>query len=71
MGRRPDVTWTAGDRTRLRDTVVGDDPDETAQLADALRSWAAADPDVTLAEPTSPGEPLTVTSCHPPSPPER
>jgi hypothetical protein len=55
------VTWLdASGNTCLRDTFVGDTPDDTQKLADALNQWA---PDVRATVIAPAGQPGTFTVC--------
>jgi hypothetical protein len=55
------VTWVdASGKTCLRDSFVGDTPDDTQQLAQALNQWA---PDVNATVTAPAGQPGTVTVC--------
>jgi hypothetical protein len=55
------VTWLDGSgNTCLRDTFVGDTPQDTQQLADALNQWA---PDVKATVSAPAGQPGTFTVC--------
>jgi hypothetical protein len=55
------VTWLDGSgKTCLRDAFVGDTPDDTQQLADALNQWA---PDVNATVTAPAGQPGTFTVC--------
>jgi hypothetical protein len=55
------VTWLDGSgKTCLRDTFVGDTPDDTHQLANALNEWAS-DAYATVIAPE--GQPATLTVC--------
>ncbi len=63
------VAWSDpdGSGTCLRATIVGDTPDDTAELRDALVEWAADGPTTSGIEATvvggDDGAPLTLTSC--------
>jgi hypothetical protein len=55
------VTWIDGTgKTCLRDTFVGDTPDDTQELADALNQWA---PDVHATVTAPAGQPGTFSVC--------
>jgi hypothetical protein len=56
------VTWAdPGGKTCLRDTFVGDTPNDTEQLAQALSDWA---PDAGAVVNATPGLPGTFTVCN-------
>jgi len=55
------VTWLAGNgKTCLRDTFVGDTPQDTQELANALNQWAP-EAGATIDAPA--GQPGTLTVC--------
>ena len=55
------VTWVDGSgKTCLRDSFVGDTPDDTQQLADALNQWAS---DVNAMVSAPAGQPASFTVC--------
>ena len=55
------VTWMdASGKTCLRDSFVGDTPDDTQELAAALSQWA---PDVKATVTAPAGQPGTFTVC--------
>jgi hypothetical protein len=55
------VTWLDGSgKSCLRDSFVGDTPDDTQQLANALNQWAS-ETNATVAAPA--GQPATFTVC--------
>ena len=56
------VTWREGDRSCAALAVVGDTPDDTAELADAFGQWADAQDDASVS-PSVPGQPVTVQAC--------
>ncbi len=55
------AVWTDGTRSCVTFTVVGDDVDETEELAQAFDAWASDRDGVTITP--SGGGPLTVESC--------
>jgi hypothetical protein len=56
------VTWASpAGKTCLRDTFVGDTPNDTAQLVQALSEWA---PDAGAVVNATPGQPGTFTVCN-------
>ncbi len=56
------VTWhDPSGKTCLRDTFVGDTPNDTSQLAQALSEWA---PDAGAVVNATPGQPGTLTVCN-------
>ena len=59
------VTWTDGERTCIRDAVVGDTPEATTALFDAFADWAAS-PGVTAkvaATGATPSTGFAITAC--------
>jgi hypothetical protein len=56
------VAWTDGDRACVRVNIVGDTPEDTEEIGDALAGWAAAPPPSVEAE-VEQGDVVTLTSC--------
>lgn len=57
------VTWSDGDRSCVRTTMVGDSAEETAELYDAWSEWAESAPVEATITPLDAADPFTVTSC--------
>jgi hypothetical protein len=57
------VAWVQGDQVCLRANIVGDTPDDTAEIADALDDFAAAPPFDVVATVEATADLVTLTSC--------
>jgi len=57
------VAWTDGDRVCLRANLVGDTPDDTAEIAEVLEDFAASPPFDVEATVEATADLVTLTSC--------
>ena len=57
------VAWLDGDRACLRANIVGDTPEDTVELADALAEFAADPPFSVEASVEATADLVTLTSC--------